>query len=108
MAIVKHHHSSVRRLTRCSTSLLALLPVVAAMSLADAASAAPADANASAGIEEVVITAQHRAQSDKDVSETVSAIKPDALDEIFSGGVDITALNARVPSLYASSSYGRT
>lgn len=108
MAIVKHHHSSLRRAKRCSTSLLALLPVVAAMSLADAASAAPADANANAGIEEVVITAQHRAQSDKDVAETVSTINPDNLDEIFSGGADITALNGRVPSLYASSSYGRT
>ena len=108
MAIVKHQGSTFRRAQRCSTSLLALLPVVMAMSLADAASAAPADTGNSNVIDEVVITAQHRAQSDKDTSETVSAISPDNLDEFTAGGADITFLNARVPSLYANSSYGRT
>lgn len=103
---IKQQSSSIRRFKRCSTSLLALLPAVMAMSLAEAAAAA--DTSSSGAIEEVVITAQHRAQSDKDVAETVSAISADNLDEFSAGGADITFLNARVPSLYASSSYGRT
>ena len=104
MAIVTNK-GSIKRATRCSTSLLALLPVVMALSVADKAAAAPAD---SSGIDEVVITAQHRAQADKDVAETVSTISSDNLDEFTAGGADITFLNARVPSLYANSSYGRT
>jgi iron complex outermembrane receptor protein len=105
MAIVTKK-GSIRRAARCSTSLLALLPVVMALSMAEQASAQQTASNNS--IDEVVITAQHRAQSDKDVAETVSAINPDNLDEFSAGGADITFLNARVPSLYASSSYGRT
>src|SRR5579859_1548914 len=101
MAIVTNN----RRSKRCSTSLLALLPVVMALSVAEQAAAAPAD---SSGIDEVVITAQHRAQADKDVAETVSTISTDNLDEFTAGGADITFLNARVHSLYANSSYGRT
>lgn len=109
MAIIKHNGTTFRRAQRCSTSLLALLPAVMAMSLASgAASAADQGGNNSAVIDEVVITAQHRAQSDKDTAETVSAINADNLDEFSAGGADITFLNARVPSLYASSSYGRT
>jgi iron complex outermembrane receptor protein len=103
MAIVKQKGMTFRRLQRCSTSLLALMPAVLAMGLAGAATAADTGV-----IDEVVITAQHHAQADKDVAETVSAINPDNLDEFSAGGADITFLNARVPSLYASSSYGRT
>jgi len=88
---------------RCSVSLIALL----ALGLGDDAAAAPGDANDTA-VDEIVITAQHRTQSDKDTSETVSVINPDNLDEFSAGGADITFLNARVPSLYASSSFGRT
>jgi iron complex outermembrane receptor protein len=106
MAIVTNK-GSIRRAARCSTSLLALLPVVMALSVGERAVAQQTASNNGA-IDEVVITAQHRAQADKDVAEAVSTINPDNLDEIFSGGADITALNARVPSLYASSSYGRT
>jgi len=103
MAIVTKK-GSIRRAARCSTSLLALLPVVLALSVAERAAAA----DTGGGIEEVVITAQHRAQADKDVAETVSTISADNLDEFTAGGADITFLNARVPSLYANSSYGRT
>lgn len=108
MAIINYNGTTLRRAKRCSTSLLALLPAVMAMSLAGAASAADQGGSNSAVIDEVVITAQHRAQSDKDTAETVSAINPDNLDEFSAGGADITFLNARVPSLYANSSYGRT
>jgi iron complex outermembrane receptor protein len=59
-------------------------------------------------IEEIIVTAQHRAQTEKDVAETVSVLSGANLDEFSAGGADITFLNARVPSLYASSSYGRT
>ena len=103
MAIVTKK-GSIRRAARCSTSLLALLPVVVALSVAERAAAA----DTGTGIEEVVITAQHRAQADKDVAETVSTISADNLNEFTAGGADITFLNARVPSLYANSSYGRT
>jgi len=106
MAIVTKK-GSIRRAARCTTSVLALLPVVMALSVTERAAAQQTASNNS-GIDEVVITAQHRAQSEKDVAEAVSAINPDNLDEFSAGGADITFLNARVPSLYASSSYGRT
>ena len=106
MATVKNK-GSIRRASRCTTSLLALLPVVMALSVAEQAAAQQTAAN-NGGIDEVVITAQHRVQADKDVAETVSTINADNLDEFSAGGADITFLNARVPSLYASSSYGRT
>jgi len=105
MAIVTKK-GSIRRAARCTTSLLALLPVVMALSVTERAAAQ--QSAASSTIDEVVITAQHRAQADKDVAETVSTISADNLDEFSAGGADITFLNARVPSLYANSSYGRT
>lgn len=107
MAIVKQG-LTFRRAQRCSTSLLALLPAVLAMGLAGAASAADQGSTNSAAIDEVVITAQHRAQSDKDTAEAVSVISPDSLDEFSAGGADITFLDGRVPGLYALSTYGRT
>ena len=105
MAIVNQQKMTFRRTQRCSTSLLALMM---AAGLAGAASAADQSSSSNGAIDEVVITAQHRAQSDKETSETVSAINADNLDEFSAGGADITFLNARVPSLYANSSYGRT
>lgn len=92
-------------------SRLALLTVMMTMGLAGGVAEAAAPAAATApndALEEVVITAQHRAQKEQDVAETVSAISSENLDEFSAGGADITFLNARVPSLYASSSYGRT
>jgi len=104
MAIV-NHTMSFRRAKRCSTSLLALMM---AAGLGAGASAADQGSAEGASVEEVVITAQHRAQKDKDVAETVSPISAANLDEFSAGGADITFLDARVPGLYASSSYGRT
>ncbi len=106
MATVKNK-GSIRRVSRCTTSLLALLPVVMALSVAEQAAAQQA-ASTNSGIDEVVITAQHRAQSDKDTAEAVSVISPDNLDEFSAGGADITFLDGRVPGLYALSTYGRT
>lgn len=102
-----HQNSAVRLFNRCAVSHLALFPVVVAMAFADGALAAD-QTGSSTSVEEVVITAQHRAQKDKDVAETVSTISPENLDDFSAGGADITFLNGRVPSLYASSSYGRT
>ncbi len=59
-------------------------------------------------VDEVIVTAQKREQSLQDVPASVAVLSDDILDNITSGGEDILALSARVPSLYAESSFGRT
>ncbi|MEM7729475.1 MAG: TonB-dependent receptor [Pseudomonadota bacterium] len=61
-----------------------------------------------ADFDEVIVTAQKREQSLQDVPASVAVLADDVLDNITSGGEDILALSARVPSLYAESSFGRT
>jgi iron complex outermembrane receptor protein len=60
-----------------------------------------------ASLEEVVVTAQRRAQSIQDVPISVSTLSGEQLEDVFMGGEDIRALATRVPSLYAESSNGR-
>lgn len=58
-------------------------------------------------IEEVIVTAQKREQSLKDVPGSVTAIPADKIDDILSSGENIRALSARAPSLNVESSNGR-
>jgi iron complex outermembrane receptor protein len=73
--------------------------------------ATPAFSQAEAGAENaedvIVVTAQRRAQDQRDVPFSVAELSGDRLDTIFAGGSDILALSTRVPSLYAESSNGR-
>jgi iron complex outermembrane receptor protein len=58
-------------------------------------------------IEEVVVTAQKREQSLQDIPASVYAIQGSQIDDLLSGGENIRALAARVPSLNIESSNGR-
>ncbi len=59
-------------------------------------------------LEEVVVTAQKRAQDIQDVPLSVTTLSDERLDVISSAGADIRFLAARVPSLQIESSFGRT
>lgn len=58
--------------------------------------------------DEVIVTAQKREQSLQDVPLSVDVVRGEELDVVSSGGEDILFLSARVPSLYAEGSFGRT
>lgn len=57
--------------------------------------------------DEVVVTAQKRQQTLQEVPLSVEVLQDEKLDVLSSGGEDILFLNARVPSLYAETSFGR-
>jgi iron complex outermembrane receptor protein len=55
----------------------------------------------------VIVTAERREENIQDVPISVSTLSGDGLDVIESGGEDLRALAARVPSLNVESSFGR-
>ena len=59
-------------------------------------------------LQTVTVTAQRRVENIKDVPVSVTLIKGEKLDVLMSGGEDIRALAAKVPSLNIESSNGRT
>ncbi|MEP3224911.1 MAG: TonB-dependent receptor [Parasphingorhabdus sp.] len=56
----------------------------------------------------IVVTAQRREENLQDVPLSISTLSEDKLSAIGSGGQDVRALSARVPSLVVESSFGRT
>lgn len=58
-------------------------------------------------LEEVIVTAQHRAQDARDVAITISTLNTEDLNRYLQGGEDIRALAARVSGLHAESSNSR-
>lgn len=58
-------------------------------------------------LEEIIVTAQKRPETLREVPMSVATLSSDESTAIFSGGEDILALAARIPSLYAESSNGR-
>jgi iron complex outermembrane receptor protein len=56
---------------------------------------------------EITVTAQKREENIQDVPVSVSVLRGEDLDIITTGGVDVRALSARVPSLIMESSFGR-
>ena len=58
-------------------------------------------------LEEVVVTAQKRAQSLRDVPVSVTAISVNDINAFLDGGVSIKALAARAPSLNVNGNSGR-
>lgn len=59
-------------------------------------------------VDEVVVTAQKREQSLQDVPLSLDVVRGEELDVASSGAEDIMFLSARVPSVYAEGSFGRT
>ncbi|MGJ8559531.1 MAG: TonB-dependent receptor [Litorimonas sp.] len=58
--------------------------------------------------DEIIVTAQKREQSLQDVPLSLDVVRGQELDAARTGGEDILFLSARVPSLYAEGSFGRT
>lgn len=58
-------------------------------------------------LEEVIVTAQKRAQNIQDVPLSVATLSEENMNVLMSSGADILALTARVPSLYVETSNGR-
>jgi iron complex outermembrane receptor protein len=79
----------------------------AAPAAAQDAPAAPA-AEDNGGLTEIIVTAQRREENLQDVPISITAVSGDKLDALGSGGQDVRALSARVPSLIVESSFGRT
>ena len=99
---------SMRKIQSTFTSFGAIAAATLAFVAAPAAIAQDTAAEDDSGLTEIVVTAQRRSENLQDVPLSISAISGDKLDAINSGGVDIRALSARVPSLVVESSFGRT
>ncbi len=65
------------------------------------------EAEDSGGLEEIVVTAQKREQSLRDVPISVTAISVNDVNAFLDGGVSIKALAARAPSLNVNGNSGR-
>lgn len=86
----------------------AAAPFVVAAVLASAAPAMAQDAADSEGLGDIIVTAQRRAENQKDVPISVATVRGDTLAAVSGSGADIRALSGRVPSLNIESSFGRT
>jgi iron complex outermembrane receptor protein len=86
-------------------------PLQLALSVSLALAAWPALAQSSSSdktqLDTVVVTAERRAESIKDVPTAVSTLSGEKLDVLNSSGQDIRFLSGRVPSLNIESSFGR-
>lgn len=83
---------------------LALLAGLSAMTLALPAAQAQTTTDT---LEEIIVTAQRRAENLQEVPMSVAAVSGEALRDLLAGGADILALSAKVPGLYAETSTGR-
>jgi len=93
------------------TSTLNILHKLSVSTIALAAAFTAGSAAAEDGsyaLEEIVVTAQKRAQNLQDVPSSVATLRGEKMDILKSGGADIKFMSARVPSLYIETSFGRT
>jgi iron complex outermembrane receptor protein len=58
-------------------------------------------------LDEVLVTAERRAENVRDVPNSVSTVSGEGLDVLSTGGQDVRLLAGRVPSLNVESSFGR-
>lgn len=70
--------------------------------------AAPAAVQAQAVLDEIIVTATKRAENQQQVPISIGTVAPEKLASVMSGGVDLLALSAQVPSLYVESTFART
>jgi len=85
-----------------SASGLALLLSTLAL-----AQSADVQADQAAAVGDIVVTAQRRSESIRDVPFAVTAMNTETLNAVNAGGGDILQLSGRVPSLQVESSNGR-
>jgi iron complex outermembrane recepter protein len=88
------------------------LPLGGALTTVLSATAALAQSTAPAQetpgqLEEVVVTAERRAENVRDVPSSISTVSGEDLAVLSTGGQDVRLLAARVPSLNVESSFGR-
>ncbi len=103
-----HHSARAPRAPRRYTLSLAIACALAGNG-AFAADAAPAEeAEAPKQLADVTVTAEKRSENIQKVPESITAIDPEKLDILKSGGDDVRFLSGRVPSLLIESSFGRT
>ena len=89
-------------------SALAMVVAGAVASAVAGVSTGAAQAQQAGLLEEVIVTAQKRAQNVQDVPVSVATLSGEKLDVLGSAGADIRFLSARIPSLQIESSFGRT
>ncbi len=58
-------------------------------------------------LDEVIVTAERRAENVRDVPNSISTVSGEDLDVLATGGQDVRVLAGRVPSLNVESSFGR-
>jgi len=58
-------------------------------------------------LDEVIVTAERRAENVRDVPSSISTVSKESLEVLATGGQDVRLLAARVPSLNVESSFGR-
>lgn len=92
-------------MTAASAAIATTLFAVSPAAAQDAETSVEADDE---GLGTIIVTAQRREQNIQDVPVSVTAISDDQLLALGSGGQDVRALSARVPSLVVESSFGRT
>jgi iron complex outermembrane receptor protein len=104
-----------KRVSQARGAMLVLsvaMPFASAMAQEAPATVAPAATPAadaqSPQLETVTVTAQRRAENIREVPISVTQLRDEKLDVLMSGGGDIRALAAKVPSLNIESSDGRT
>ena len=88
-------------------SLTASIAFAAVLSSASPAFAQEASDDGES-LTEIIVTAQRRAENQKDVPISVATLQGDALAAVSGAGADVRALSGRVPSLTIESSFGRT
>ncbi len=89
-------------MSACGVSAIALMAGTAQPVLAQ--DAPPA----SGALEQIVVTAEHKPEYEKDVPLAVTSLNAQTLTDLTSSGDDIRFLAWRVPSLNVESSFGRT
>ena len=77
------------------------------ISLAAFAGTASAQEATPGQLEEVLVTAERRAENVRDVPNSVSTVSGEDLDVLSTGGQDVRLLAGRIPSLNVESSFGR-
>ena len=90
---------------RCLLSA-AIATALSAMPALAAPDTDPQDA--ATELEAVVVTAQRRAEDARDVPLSLSVVEPEQVQAWGSGLGDVRVIGARVPSVKAESSFGRT